>query len=105
MRHRVASSLQVPRTALAEYERRHRNLWPELRDAIAKQGGHNFSIFAVPELDRVFSYIEIDDIDRWTAGAQTELTRRWWQHMAEIMPTHADGAPLSAELREVFHQD
>ncbi len=105
IRHRLASSLVVPRASLAEYERRHRDIWPELMEAISSQGGHNYSIFAAPDLDRVFSYLEVDNLERWNAGSGAELTQRWWKYMAPIMPTNSDRSPISTELPEVFHQD
>jgi len=103
--HRIAFSLTVPRANLPEYQRRHEQLWPELRAAIAAQGGHNYSIFAVPELDRVFGYVEVEDLERWNAGAGSELTLRWWTYMAEIMPTNSDMSPLADTVQEVFHLD
>ncbi len=104
-RHRVAFSLQLPSASVVEYTRRHAQIWPELRAAMAEQGGHNFTIFAIPAIDRGFGYLEVDDLDRWAAGASTELTRRWWRYMAEIMPTHQDSSPIGDDLIEVFHQD
>jgi L-rhamnose mutarotase len=104
-RHRVAFSLHLPKDSIAEYTLRHAQIWPELRAAIAKQGGHNFTIFAVPAIDRVFGYVEVEDLDRWAAGAGSELTRRWWRYMAEIMPANPDGSPVGDDIVEVFHQD
>lgn len=104
MTHRIAFSLVLPGENAAEYRRRHDALWPELREAIREQGGRNYSIFAAPEIDRVFGYLEVDDLDRWNSGAGSELTHRWWQHMADLMPTNPDGSPLDTPLFEVFHQ-
>jgi L-rhamnose mutarotase len=36
---------------------------------------------------------------------QTEIVRKWWKFMAEIMETNPDNSPLSLPLIEVFHQD
>ncbi|SEG81947.1 L-rhamnose mutarotase [Actinacidiphila yanglinensis] len=105
MTHRIVNSLVVPAAHLDEYRRRHDLLWPEIRAGITAQGGRNFSIFAAPELDRVITYVEVEDLGRWHAGAADEATRRWWRHMAEVMPTHPDHSPLAVPLPEVFHQD
>jgi L-rhamnose mutarotase len=102
---RIAMTLQVPREALPEYTRRHEQIWEELKAAIREQGGRNYSIFAAPHLDVVISYVEVDDPERWNRGATTELTLRWWRHMADIMPTNDDLSPISAELPLVFHLD
>ncbi|EIS50270.1 L-rhamnose mutarotase, partial [Yersinia pestis] len=29
--------------------------------------------------------------------------QRWWQHMADVMPSHPDNSPVSQALREVFY--
>jgi L-rhamnose mutarotase len=34
-----------------------------------------------------------------------EIMRRWWRHMADIMQTEPDGAPVSEPLALVFHMD
>jgi L-rhamnose mutarotase len=39
------------------------------------------------------------------AIANTDVCRRWWQHMRDIMPGNVDASPISQELREVFHMD
>lgn len=105
MNSRIAMTLRVPREALPEYERRHQQIWDELITAIKDQGGRNYSIFAAPHLDVVFSYIEVEDERTWREGASSELTHRWWQYMAEIMPTNTDLSPLAEELPLIFHLD
>jgi L-rhamnose mutarotase len=86
-----------------EYERRHRPIWQELEDVLKAQGVHNYSIFLHPETRRLFGYVEIEDEARWAAIAQTPECRRWWQHMADVMPSNPDSSPVAQELREVFH--
>ncbi len=105
MTHRLCFSLQLPASSVEEYRRRHDGLWPELRDAILAQGGHNYSIFAMPDVDRVVGYLEVDDIDLWNSGGESEITRAWWKHMADLMPTNPDHSPIQAPIVEVFHLD
>ena len=105
MTHRITQALILPSAQLAEYVRRHDHLWSEIREGIAEQGGRNFSIFAAPELDRVFTYVEVEDLARWNTGATSPATRRWWRYMAEIMPTNPDLSPISQSCEEIFHQD
>jgi L-rhamnose mutarotase len=102
---RLAFSLLLEPEHLAEYSRRHDKLWPELRAAIRDQGGSNFSIFYDDQTQRVFCYLEVEDEDRWAAGAESEITRRWWHYMSDVMPTNADLSPIAHDLAEVFHQD
>jgi L-rhamnose mutarotase len=102
---RRAFVMQVHADQQAEYERRHRPIWDELARTLADHGVHNYSIFLHPETSQLFAYVELEDEARWQAIAQTEVCRRWWQHMADVMETNADQSPRSVPLREVFHWD
>ena len=66
-------------------------------------GAHNYSIFLDEETATLFGYVEIESQERWDAVADTEVCRRWWTHMKELMETNPDDSPVSVELREVFH--
>lgn len=88
-----------------EYERRHNPIWRELEDTLLRHGVRSYSIFLDPATRDLFGYAEIESEERWEAIAGTEVCRRWWQHMREIMPSNPDDSPVSRELREVFHID
>jgi L-rhamnose mutarotase len=34
---------------------------------------------------------------------EQEIMKRWWAHMADIMETHPDNAPVAVPLTTVFH--
>jgi len=87
----------------AEYERRHRPIWKELEDVLLAHGVHTYSIFLDDSSGDLFGYADIEDAARWDAVSQTDVCRRWWRHMREIMPANADDSPVSRPLREVFH--
>ncbi len=89
----------------AEYERRHRPIWPELEQVLKKHGVHNYSIFLNAATNQLFGYVEIEDEARWSAIAKTPECRRWWAHMKDVMPSNPDNSPKSESLREVFHID
>ena len=88
-----------------EYERRHNQLWAEMKDMIHSHGGHNYTIFLDPETDTLFGYIEVEEEGRWEEGANTAINRKWWDYMADIMETNPDNSPVCFDLREVFHLD
>lgn len=88
-----------------EYERRHHLLWPEMKDMIHEYGGKNYSIFLDKETLTLFGYIEIEDEKRWSESADTEVNRKWWDFMADIMETNPDNSPVCVDLRSVFHLD
>ena len=87
----------------AEYERRHRPIWPELEMTLRDHGVVTYSIFLHPETRQLFAYVEFSSEAQWNEIAQTDVCRCWWAHMREIMPSNADNSPIATELREVFH--
>ena len=87
----------------AEYERRHNPIWSELSDVLADHGVESYTIFLDPADNSLFAYAEILDEASWDSIAQTDVCRRWWRHMREIMPANDDDSPRSTPLREVFH--
>lgn len=89
----------------AEYEKRHNELWPEMKALIHAHGGHNYSIFLDEETNVLYGYIEIEDEEKWSKTADTEINRKWWGFMADIMETNPDNSPVTVQLLPVFHLD
>jgi len=86
-----------------EYERRHRQIWPELEETLLKHGVKNYSIFLHAETRQLFAYVGFESETQWQAIATTDVCQRWWAHMRTLMPSNPDNSPASIELREVFH--
>ncbi|MBQ9704527.1 MAG: L-rhamnose mutarotase [Clostridia bacterium] len=86
-----------------EYKRRHDALWPEIIEAIHRDGGKNYTIFHDPETDLLFEYIEIENEEVWASRGGDEITKKWWDYMADIMETNADNSPVCRKINEVFH--
>jgi len=89
----------------AEYERRHNELWPEMVDMLHAHGGKNYSIFLDPDTNVLYGYIEIENEELWNKSADTQINRKWWDFMADIMETNPDNSPVSHDLRLMFHLD
>jgi len=100
---RKAFRMSVNAGQEAEYERRHNPIWRELEETLVRHGVRSYSIFLDPATRDLFAYAEIESEERWQAIAATEVCRRWWRHMKEVMPANPDDSPVSSELREVFH--
>lgn len=88
-----------------EYERRHNLLWDDMKEMIRQYGGHNYSIFLDKETGVLYGYIEIESEALWARSADTEVCRRWWDYMADIMETNPDNSPVSVDLYPIFHLD
>lgn len=88
-----------------EYAKRHNALWPEMKDMIHEYGGSDYSIFLDRETNILYGYIELEDEEKWAKSADTEINRKWWDYMADIMETNPDNSPVSIDLTPVFHLD
>ena len=100
---RIAFRMRVESGHEAEYIRRHNPIWSELEAALKAHGVESYSIFLDRATGDLFAYAEVEDLQRWEAIAETDVCRRWWEHMAPLMPTHDDHSPVATELDEVFH--
>ena len=89
----------------AEYEKRHNELWDEMKDMIHEYGGKNHTIFLDRETNVLFGCIEIESEELWAKTAETEICKKWWAFMADIMETNPDNSPVSVDLKNVFHLD
>ena len=100
---RKAFRMSVHAGAASEYERRHRPIWKDLEAALAEHGVGTYSIFLDDESLDLFGYVEVESEDLWARIAATDVCRRWWRHMRDLMPANEDDSPVSRDLREVFH--
>lgn len=88
--------------AKTEYQRRHKELWPEMRQMLKAHGAESYSIFFDPETNELFGYLEIEDEEKWAQVSETEINRKWWAYMKDLMETNSDASPVSVELEQVF---
>jgi L-rhamnose mutarotase len=99
---RKAFVMSVNSGAEEEYARRHQPIWDELAAVLKAHGVIQYSIFLHPETRQLFGYAEIESEERWEAIAATEVCRRWWSFMSDVMPSNPDSSPVSVPLVEVF---
>ena len=88
-----------------EYKRRHDEIWPELTEALSAAGISDYSIFLDEATGRLFAVQKLSDDNQADGLPETEIVKKWWAYMADLMDTHPDNSPVSIPLREVFHLD
>ncbi|SAL12531.1 L-rhamnose 1-epimerase [Caballeronia turbans] len=86
-----------------EYEKRHREIWPELADALREAGIRDYRIFLDESTGHLFAIHQRTDTHTTNALPTLPIMRKWWDTMAELMETHADNAPVTVPLVPVFH--
>ena len=102
---RVCFQLQVKPELMEEYVERHAAVWPDMLEALAATGWHNYSLFLRSD-GLLIGYVETPSLDDAVAGMQrTEVNARWQAEMAEFFVDLGDAAPDTGfvQLREVFH--
>lgn len=102
---RVAFVLKVREDRIEEYKRRHREVWPEMLEALRRHGWHNYSLF-LREDGTLFGYFETrGSFQEALAGMAREEVNQRWQTEMEPFFEGIGGHPDSVmeELEEVFH--
>jgi L-rhamnose mutarotase len=104
---RKAVLFQTKPGMAAEYRRRHNPIWPELERALKEHGAHRYSIFLHEKTDMLFGYVEIEDERRFERIAETDVCRRWWHYMTEVLVCDGNDSLKGKEepLTEIFHLD
>jgi L-rhamnose mutarotase len=88
-----------------EYKRRHIAIWPELVNLLSQAGISDYSIFLDDETNTLFAVQKIEGDKGSQDLGKTEIMKRWWSYMSDIMETNPDQSPVTIPLREVFHLD
>lgn len=87
----------------AEYIKRHDEIWPELATLLQEAGVTDYSIHLDAETDILFGVLWRKDGHGMDALPDHPVMQKWWAHMADIMQTHPNNAPVATALETVFH--
>lgn len=105
---RVGFLLKVKEEKIAEYKMHHRRVWPEMLEALKRNGWHNYSLFMRKD-GLLFGYFETpENFQAALNGMNREaINDKWQEFMAPFFEStdgdHAD--KMMVELEEVFHLD
>ena len=100
---KYAFKMQLNPGMEAEYKRRHDEIWPELVVLLKEAGISDYSIHLDPETLILFGVLWRRADHTMDALPAHPVMQRWWAHMADIMQTHADHAPVAVPLIPMFH--
>jgi L-rhamnose mutarotase len=95
--------LRVKPERIDEYVAAHRDVWPEMLEALSAAGIRNYTIFRAE--NEMFGYFEADDLARAERYlAAQDVSARWQDAMAELLVDRVpDGGP--PPLEEIFRLD
>lgn len=105
MSERVCFLMRVRPERLEEYERRHADVWPEMRAALTEAGWRNYSLYSAGD-GTIVGYCEVDDFAAALAAMQgTEVNTRWQAEMAPMFELQSAPDTSLVRLEEIFHLD
>ncbi len=104
---RIGFMLKVKEDLIAEYAKRHGEVWPEMLEALRRTGWHNYSLFMRAD-GTLFGYFETSGsfAEALELMSSEEVNARWQIEMAPFF--EGIGGPadeIMEELSEVFHLD
>jgi L-rhamnose mutarotase len=103
MTERYVFRMRLNAGMVSEYRRRHDAIWPELISLLHEAGVSDYSIHLDEETGLLIGVLE-----RATGHAMDDLPnspvmQKWWAHMADVMETGPDNAPVAVPLVHLFH--
>ena len=91
---------------MAEYIRRHEQVWPEMLAALRETGWTNYSLFLDKNDGTLIGYLETHSLTAAKAGMEKkEINAKWQAEMAEFFVALEGKRPDEGflQLEEVFH--
>lgn len=86
-----------------EYERRHREIWPELKELLSDFGICEYSIWLDGETNTLFAIQGLPDDYDGTKLADHPVMKKWWNYMKDVSITNNDNSPVVVELTQMFY--
>jgi L-rhamnose mutarotase len=103
MPERIAFRMNLFPGQAAEYEKRHDEIFPELVTALKDAGVSDYTIWLDPEDNHLFGILTRTDDHTMAKLPDTEIMKRWWAHMRDVMETLPDNVPVQVPLKRVFY--
>jgi len=100
---KIAFKMKLYPGCAEEYQKRHDEIWPELKALLKENGVRDYAIFLDEETNILFGVQEQEGDGSSQELGVHPIMQRWWDHMADIMDTNPDHSPVSVPLLPVFY--
>jgi L-rhamnose mutarotase len=103
---RICFVLKVRTDRLAEYRRRHREVWPEMRAALTSTGWRDYTLFLRPD-GLLVGYLVCEDFETSNEAMKALKVNELWQRDMAPFFENIDANPDDdmQPLEEIFHLD
>ena len=81
----VLMHLEIRPGTAEEYERRHREIWPEMVEAIRDSGIRELRIFRHDCAISIYAVCEPDAEEAFALLGRTAVNTRWNEHMSDVL--------------------
>nr|MBI1229422.1 L-rhamnose mutarotase [Cytophagales bacterium] len=98
----VAFTMKLYPGFAEEYEKRHHEIWPELVALLKEAQITDYHIFLDSDSNTLFAFQQISGEGTSQDLGNTEIVKKWWAYMADIMETKEDKSPVTNPLKKVF---
>ena len=102
---RAGFAMQLKPGNVAEYKRRHDEIWPDLVAQLESAGVRDYVIYLDPRTHTLYASQKLTEHNSADGLASTEIVKKWWAYMADLMETNADNSPVVYPLDEMFYMD
>ena len=102
---RAGFAMQLIPGKVEEYKRRHDEIWPELIAELEAAGVRDYAIYLDSRTGTLYASQKLTEHNRADGLAQTDIVKKWWAYMADLMETNPDNSPVVHDLDEMFYMD
>jgi L-rhamnose mutarotase len=98
-----AFKMQLKPGVIAEYRKRHDEIWPELSALLTESGISDYSIFLDEQTLSLFAVLKLAETNTQAALPEHPVMKRWWDYMAPLMEVEPNNRPREWALPLIFH--
>jgi len=74
-----------------------------LKRLLKESGVSEYSIFLDEDTSTLFAFQKVSDDGGSQDLGESEVVKKWWESLIDIMEVNPDNSPVSKELEEVFY--
>src|SRR5262245_14281319 len=99
---RQAFTMKLKPGMVAEYKKRHDEIWPALARELTAAGSSDYSIYRDEQTLTLIAIRKLGDNNAAADLPNNPVIRKWWKFMSPLMEVNADNSPVEKPLVEIF---